>query len=131
MRRWLRRRVPSELWLRGRTGAGLLELARWVLKIEPSDSDFDTCVECGVSGCLEGTAEHRPDCPSVTGVHPVRLKDLWPGGPMACLRCGDTLWPGDSYTLIIVGQAEVMGNVVPMGEVACLGCAALAAANRA
>ncbi len=99
-----------------------IDLARVLLGMRgPASGGFDTCIYCKAPGCESGEAEHKLDCPSVTGVFPVRLQEMWPAGPAQCDRCNTKLWPGDSYSHI-----EVEGGPVPVFEVACTGCAVLA-----
>lgn len=110
--------------LRIRVGRRFYRWARalYGLSLVASDPDFDTCVHCDESGCEDGTVEHKPDCPSVTGVYPVLPIDVWPEG-MLCDRCKVELWPGDSYSLIPI-EPQVY-------EVACVGCAVLAGSELA
>jgi hypothetical protein len=108
--------------LRAWAAIRLIGLGRWLLKLPPAASgDFDTCIYCKASGCETGTAGHKPDCPRVTGVYPVRLQEMWPAGPATCERCGTTLWPGDSY-----GHVAISDGHIPVVEIACTGCALLA-----
>lgn len=108
---------------RARLATHLLRLTRRLLAIGPSDGDFDTCVHCRATGCEDGTSEHRPDCPAVTGLHTVAPRDLWPDGPAICDRCDTTLWPGDSYMHVRLDDHEG----IAVYEVTGVGCAALAA----
>jgi len=84
--------------LRAQAAIRLISAGRWLLKMPKTASgDFDTCIYCEATGCESGEAEHKPDCSSVTGVFPVRLQDMWPGGPPQCDHCKTVLWPGDTY----------------------------------
>jgi hypothetical protein len=105
------------LKLRAKLALRLIGWARALLKMPATaNDDWDTCALCGVSGCEDGSAEHKPDCPSVTGVYIVTLQEMWPGGPARCEGCGTTLWPGYSYSHISLAP--------DVGQVACLGCVA-------
>lgn len=106
---------------RAKLAVRLLAVARELLQVKPSDGDFDTCVYCKTPGCESEDATHARDCPAVTGVFPVTLRDLWPYGPAICDRCSSGLWPGDSYSYITLEDGPV-----PIVEVACTGCALLA-----
>lgn len=118
--------IPALQWnsdkIRAQTALSLIELARRLLKLPRAASgDFDTCIYCEAPGCETGNVEHKPDCPSITGVFPVRLQDMWPGGPARCAHCETILWPGDSYSHI-----QLEGGSIPVAEIACTGCALLA-----
>jgi hypothetical protein len=105
------------LKLRARLAMRLIGWARALLRMPATaNEDFDTCVHCKAPGCEDGSADHAPDCPSVTGVQVVTLQEMWPAGPAVCEDCETTLWPGDSYLLI-----ELSPSVF---QVACLGCVA-------
>lgn len=107
--------------VRAVVGVALIRAGRAALKLAPTASgDFDTCVYCKAPGCEDGTAEHAPDCPSVTGVFPVTLQEMWPAGPAVCEGCGTVLWPGDKYSHIALRDAPAVF------QLACTGCALLA-----
>lgn len=113
--------------LRAQVAVRLIDTGRYLLRLRGGELiDFDRCIHCNAPGCESGEVEHRPDCPSVTGVYPVRLKDMWPGG-MFCGRCQTPLWPGDQYSHIPLTPE---GAAVPVVEVACTGCALLALAEQ-
>lgn len=120
------------LEFRSRAGVYALDLARRLLDIKPSDGDFDTCVFCQAKGCVDGTAEHRPDCPSQTNVYPVQLHDMWPGGPSLCEGCGTKLWPGSTFSHVPHRDGD--GNPldvggIPIYEIRCVGCQVLEGVN--
>lgn len=99
----------------------LIGWARALLQMPATaNEDFDTCAHCKAPGCEDGTAEHAPDCPGVTGVHVVTLQEMWPDGPAKC-ECGVVLWPGESYSQI---PLDPTADGTPVGLVACLGCVA-------
>ena len=93
-----------------------------MLDVRQSDGDFDTCVFCRARGCESGEARHAADCPSLTKLFPVTLRDLWPYGPTSCMSCETPFWPGDHYTHRPAGGDGVAFTDV--FEVVCLGCAA-------
>jgi len=113
-------RIPTRngrlLRWRGKLGVLLLTVVRGLLEVRPSDGDLDTCVYCG-GRVREGWApQHAADCPSLTKLFPVTLRDLWPYGPSSCMTCETQFWPGDHYTLRLTDNE--------VSEVVCLGCAA-------
>jgi hypothetical protein len=63
--------------------------------------DADRCIYCGAPGCTIESVEvqHRPECPSVTNVWPVRKEELHPHG-MACAVCPTVFKEDDFYTQI-------------------------------
>jgi hypothetical protein len=91
-----------------------------------SEVCMDHCVLCGVD---IRTEEHAADCPSTTGVFTITHRDLdmrvcpkcqheYPGDRApACGRCHKAFVIGDAYTHIKIAE--------DIGEVVCLGCAAL------
>lgn len=105
---------------------------------DPADREwrekFDTCKFCGATGCVDGTAEHKDDCPSQTGVFPVDDDLLYePGRPCEkcghrnlsgamCSRCGTPFERGDFYHHVLIGDADG----TPIYESVCAGCAAQA-----
>lgn len=102
--------------LRARIACVLLGVAKRLLGIKPS-ADIDApCVYCN-----RNPDDHAVECPFLTGVYPVELHEMWPYGPALCDRCGVTLWPGDSYSHILVEDGPV-----PIHEITCTGCALLA-----
>jgi hypothetical protein len=108
--------------VRAVAGVALIKAGRFLLKMPATASgDFDTCIYCKATGCENGSAEHRADCPVVTGIHPVQLRDMWPGGPAKCEGCDTLLWPGDHYSCITLQDGPT-----PILQVACTGCALLA-----
>lgn len=115
--------MKARFQLRARLAVALIRGGQRLLGIEASDGDFSTCVYCGTKGCDTGEAEHASDCPLETGIFPVALKDMWPGGPAVCESCKAVLWPGAMYSVIPFSR-ELEG--VPGGVVACTGCALLA-----
>jgi hypothetical protein len=107
--------------LRAKLALRVIGWARALLRMPATASgDFDICTHCGATGCEDGTADHSPDCPLVTGVHVVTLQDMWPGGPVKC-DCGTVLWPGARFSHIWL---EPTADGTPVGQVACLGCVA-------
>jgi hypothetical protein len=108
--------------LRAKLALRLISIARRLLRMPTGghDGNYDICIYCKAGGCEDGTAEHRADCPSVPGVWPVTLQEMWPAGPAQCEGCGTTLWPGDQYSHIVLSEAP------PIFQVACTGCALLA-----
>lgn len=97
------------------------------------DDPFRYCIYCNAD-CYESEPEHAADCPSVTDVFPFTEKDTLCrcGRPlpddqrMVCMDCKATFEPGDHYTHRWVGEADMGFGSHPVGEVICLGCAALA-----
>jgi hypothetical protein len=102
-----------------------------------ADDPFRFCVYCAAD-CYEDEPEHTSDCPSVTGLYPVRAADL--GSPcvhcgqpslgMQCWICHEPFEVGDFY--VLVGGEPKPENAVPGiegayfgGTVTCIGCAAL------
>lgn len=112
---------------RAKIAVRLLAAARWLLRIEPGEPDFDTCVYCGATGCEDGEAKHATDCPQETGLYPVTMRDVWPDGPAVCHHCDTALWPGDHYALILIEENEDFS----IREVACVGCTVLAGVEQA
>jgi hypothetical protein len=111
------------LRLRDRLGVALAKWSRWLLEVPRfADDPFEGgCVYCGID-CNGTGNEHAADCPSSTGIYPVRRSELWPYGPACCDRCSAVLWPGDTYSHI--GLDDFEG--IAVYEVACTGCALLA-----
>lgn len=112
--------------VRARVSVLLIRAARRLLRLRPATDREGPCVYCGERVC-QG-ADHAEDCPSSTGVFPVRLEEMWPAGPARCDHCGTLLWPGDTYSHIDRGEGNPMGvgPDLPIYEVACTGCALLA-----
>jgi hypothetical protein len=105
----------------------LIDAGRRLLKLPETKGDRDRCGLCNVGGCSDGTAEHLPDCPSVTGVYTVTLADMWPAG-MRCGRCEIPLRPGDKYSLITLEKGSPAAGLhdAPIFKLAWTGCAVLA-----
>ena len=98
-----------------------------------TDDPFRYCAHCGVDcyepGAEDGShdyadVEHKPDCPSVTGLWPVTMEMLGMRGPddpyafgMRCMDCGVEFKLGDVYA-----HREVAEDV---REVVCVGCRVL------
>lgn len=93
------------------------------------------CVFCGAD-CHEDEPAHRDDCPSVTGVWPVREEDFGPKcvhcgqgafGGMRCMDCGSDLKMGDHYMHRETDPGDPhdpgLGGA-SISEVICIGCKA-------
>jgi predicted RNA-binding Zn-ribbon protein involved in translation (DUF1610 family) len=97
------------------------------------EAKFRYCIYCGVDCYPDGEVdvwathevEHADDCPSTTGVFPVREEDAGPpcphcgeriDGEMLCSDCDQPLRVGDHYTHRALGDNG--------GLVICLGCSA-------
>ena len=97
-----------------------------------SDEDpFRYCVYCEAD-CYEDETQHAEDCPTNTGVFPVRRQDLAPHCPecgwnagMLCMDCEQPLEIGDFYMHreVVAGDGESMATA-PVYEVICVGCMA-------
>lgn len=95
-----------------------------------TDSDpFRFCVFCGADCHIENV-EHSAECPSVTGVYPVRVEKHCPSctcdGTIFCCRCDAELKIGDHYMLheLEPGDASIPGiEGASVSEVICVGCA--------
>lgn len=99
-----------------------------------NDDPYRFCIYCEAD-CYEDEPEHAADCPSTTGVYPVRLEDLGPPCPhcgeptlgFGCVDCGAQLQPGDHYMHRILTEGD---SSLPdmegasLSEVICVGCAA-------
>ena len=91
------------------------------------------CVYCQAD-CWVDEPEHAADCPSNTGIWPVRERDgaLCPHCgkdtllPIHCIDCGAELNVGDHYAMrdSETGEQVVKPDAGGIGEVICLGCAA-------
>lgn len=99
-----------------------------------SDDPFRYCVYCGAD-CYEDGAEdfshdyredveHKPDCPSVTGLYPVTMETLGMRGPddpyaygAKCMDCGVDFNLGDFYA-----HRQRESDVF---EIVCVGCRVL------
>lgn len=87
------------------------------------------CVYCdepvGCDAFTESGVPHSPVCPTVTGLYPVRDRDVQcPGGcgcrtGMRCFECETELEVGDLYAHLTIRDGEI-----PTVVVVCLGCAA-------
>lgn len=86
------------------------------------------CVYCGRDVMPPTSASHADDCPSNTGLYPVRLEDVQKRclcGEHVCdigLRCGECsgeLKVGDHYA-----HLPIPGHGAWIGEIVCLMCAA-------
>jgi hypothetical protein len=103
--------------------------------VSDDEDPYRFCVFCNAD-CYEDDAEHAADCPSVTGVFPVREQDFGPTcvhcgkgafGGMRCSDCGAALRLGDHYMHREVEPGDpsvpgIAGASVQM--VICVGCAA-------
>ena len=97
---------------------------------------FRFCIYCEAD-CYEEDPGHADDCPSTTGVFPVREEDAGPqcphcgeriDGEMHCADCDQPLRVGDHYTHRHIGRGGLPGMAeADVYEIICLGCAALAA----
>jgi hypothetical protein len=97
---------------------------------------FRWCVYCDVD-CDVEKPEHTAECPTNTGLYPVRERDLGPvcehcGKPslgMSCWICGEVFVVGDFYVLVD-GEAKPAHQVPGIegaffaGVCTCVGCAA-------
>jgi hypothetical protein len=104
-------------------------LTRWAYKpYPPIDADgrdpYRWCIYCGCD-CYDDEPEHRPDCASLTGLRPIRPRDLGMRGPndpyahgMRCMDCGDLFKLGDFSALRPTEEGHVF-------EVVCVGCRVL------
>ena len=94
------------------------------------------CVFCEAD-CYVDEPAHAADCPSTTGVYPVREEDFGPkcahcgerafGDGMRCCDCGADLKLGDHYMHreLEPGDASIPGiGGAAIREVICVGCAA-------
>jgi hypothetical protein len=91
--------------------------------------------------CDVDEPEHADDCPSTTGVFPVREQDLdrcgncgHPRHGFCCVDCGAELRVGDHYMHRQVEDADPLLpglEGVAVYEVICIGCAAGEAFRRA
>ena len=91
-------------------------------------TDFDRCIYCQATGCLDDTVVHDADCPQVTNVYPVRPEMLADPRGCLCTACDEPLREGDLYILMPHPEHWMMANIPPgtdAGFVTCLGCAAL------
>lgn len=104
-----------------------------------TDDPFRYCVYCDADTYIEDSnvVDHAEDCPSSTGVFPVRDEDLGEKCPccgyqhgLMCGRCETPLAVDDRYMLVEVAEG-ITGLVGPAGasvqELVCVGCAAQAA----
>lgn len=100
------------------------------------DDPYRFCVYCEAD-CKVDEPEHAADCPSSTGVFPVREQDFGPkcahcgerafGASMRCGDCGAELKVGDFYMHRELDPGDPldpgMGGAA-IYEVICVGCAA-------
>lgn len=104
------------------------------MKADQSDRErepFRWCVFCDAD-CEVDEPDHADDCPSTTGVYPVREQDvLCPGCKqthmgMRCVECEAEFEVGDHYTHRHVGDGTMAPGLpeAPIYEVICIGCAA-------
>lgn len=99
------------------------------------DERYRYCVFCGVD-CHDDEPVHKADCPSVTGVYPVREQDFGPKcfhcgkgafGGMRCMDCGAELKLGDHYMHRLVEEGDPLlpgAEGAEINEVICVGCKA-------
>lgn len=106
-----------------------------------SDDPYRFCVFCGADCKPNGidedpNAEHAADCPTSTGVYPIREQDFGPkcchcgkgafAGPV-CMDCKEPLEMGDFY---MHREIEAGDSILPgvagaaVYEVICIGCKA-------
>lgn len=95
---------------------------------------FRYCVHCGVdcyhpwaengSHDYDPDVEHKPNCPTVTGLYPVTMETLGMRGPddpyafgARCMDCGVEFKLGDTYALRRISEDGF--------EVVCVGCRVL------
>jgi hypothetical protein len=93
------------------------------------------CVFCGAD-CHADEPDHAAECPSTTGVFPVREEDFGPKcvhcgkgafGPMHCMDCGSELGLGDHYMHREIDPGDpLLGGAAgaSISEIICVGCAA-------
>lgn len=80
------------------------------------------CVYCRAD-CWVDEPEHALDCPSSTGVYPVRAEDVkYCDGAMLCGQCSAELAVGDTYHHSLLSDEDESGP--PVYLVVCAGCAA-------
>ena len=88
------------------------------------------CVFCGADCWVSPEFQsHADDCPSVTGVFPVRGEELGglcescgePSRSMGCCRCDHTFSLGEHYHRLRIPDTD---DSMPGYEVVCAGCAA-------
>jgi hypothetical protein len=80
------------------------------------------CVFCGAE-CVAGEWYHAAECPSVTGLFPVREGDLKPYG-MVCCECEGPFVVGDFYvhrTIDPGSEQEGLAGAAVV-DVVCIGC---------
>lgn len=95
------------------------------------EAKYRWCVHCKAD-CWVDDPEHAADCPSVTGLWPVREQELQPcrkcGTPahgMCCMDCGAELKLGDFYVLRDADTGGIASERPHVGEVVCVGCGAM------
>jgi hypothetical protein len=102
---------------------------------------FRYCVYCAAD-CYEDEPQHKSDCPSITGLFPIRENDLGPKcgncgyqPGMCCGKCHTPFAIGDFYVNREMGAAtQEIGAPFPardisdarIYEVLCVGCGAQA-----
>jgi hypothetical protein len=104
--------------------------------VSDEEDPFRYCVYCKAD-CYADEPEHAEDCPSTTGVYPVREGDFGPKcihcgkgahGPMCCAECEAELGLGDHYMHREVDPGDPDDpnpfTGAPTYEVICMGCAA-------
>ena len=87
-------------------------------------TDWDRCIHCHETGCVDGTVTHAHDCPFTTDLWPVQDHDL----NDVCCACSEPFKAGDFYTHVKDDNHWMMANLPPnveAGFCVCLGCAAL------
>jgi len=95
--------------------------------IDPLDPAYRWCVYCGADCWPEPEAQrHHRDCPTRTGLYPVRAAEIGPYG-FRCCRCPVVLAVGDCYVLIDAATARPAAGP-ELGEAVCIGCGAAALA---
>lgn len=82
-----------------------------------SDPDFRYCVYCGCD-CDDFPGiepDHTQDCPNVTGLFPVSVRDI--RAQLTCMDCNELFKPGD-YFVRVREERDIAEEV-------CVGCGAL------
>lgn len=92
----------------------------------PLDPQYRYCVYCGTDCWPEPeNRQHAADCPTTTGIYPVRDQDRLPDGSLgACTACGAPFVVGDFYAHISDETGAVVNNPAEDSTswVACLPC---------
>lgn len=95
-------------------------------------TDPNTCVHCEATGCLDGTAQHTPTCPFVTGMWPLDQAML--DHETVCAGCEEPFAMGDLYATVTDMTHPAVDGAAAMAEsmgaesvafIVCLGCAAM------